>query len=50
MVVVVIPFWVTETSLTMVLALEEPPPDPLRCALELDCDEADWDEDEAVVA
>jgi len=50
MVVVVIPFNVRETSLTMVLALEEPPPDPLRCALELDCAEADWDEDAAVVA
>ena len=49
MVVVVIPFKVTETSLTMVLVLDEPPPDPLWPALELDCDEADWDEDEAVV-
>jgi hypothetical protein len=49
MVVVVIPFKVTETSLTMVLALDEPPPDPLPPAAEVDWEDPDWDEDEAAV-
>ena len=48
MVVVVIPFKVTETSLTMVLAFDEPPPDPPAAAV--DWEEPDCDEDEAAVA
>jgi hypothetical protein len=44
MVVVVIPFTVTETSLTMVLALDDappPPPDPPRWAAV----DPDWDDE-----
>jgi hypothetical protein len=49
MVVVVIPLRVTETSLTMVLAPDEPPPDPLLLpAEEVDCEEPDWDDDAVV--
>ena len=44
MVVVVIPFKVTETSLTMVLAPDEPPPDPLLPAEEVDWEDPDWDD------
>jgi hypothetical protein len=55
MVVVVIPLRVTETSLTMVLAPDEPPADPLLLpadplllALEVDWEEPDWDDDAVV--
>lgn len=48
MVVVVMPLMVTETSLTMVLAPDELPVDPLPPAAELDWEDPDWDD--AVVA
>ena len=44
MVVVVVPLRVTETSLTMVLAPDEPPPDPPLPVAEVDCEELDWDD------
>ncbi len=43
MVVVVIPLMVTETSLTMVVAPDAPPPDPLLPAA-ADWEDPDWDD------